>query len=111
MKVYVEELKKTKSLYLYGIDGNECTEKLLIALGYAENVFYKLTDEQRSNVNADIEMTDVTYGISDMYYSKVVEAIKEIQEAFDKLSDEADDSDCTAEELADELGLDSKFIL
>lgn len=102
---------KTKSLYLYGIDNNECTEKFLVNLGFADNIFYKLSAEHRQEIPNDVDISDVVYGMADKYYTLVVNVINDLQAAYDRLSDEADENECTATELAESLGLSPEFIM
>lgn len=92
MKLYIIDENTEAELFIYGIDGNDHTEKFFIT-HFAGKGVKNLSDEEKKKYN-----TEADYAIKNICYEALARSIANIQEAIDLIADEYEKSSCNIEE-------------
>lgn len=92
MKLYIIDENTEAELCIYGIDGNEHTEKFFVKHFSGKGV-KTLSDEEKAKYN-----TTADYAIKNICYEALARIIADIQETIDLIADDYDRSGCDVEE-------------
>lgn len=93
MRLFIIDENTEAEVCIYGIDGNENTEKFFITHFSGKGMKY-LSDEEKKKFD-----TTADYAIKNVCYEALAEIIKDLQETIDLIADDCERSGCNAEEI------------
>ena len=82
MKIYISDLHRETEIYIYGVDGEEATERF-IEKYFEPNEVIRLSESRRKKYN-----TDAMYAISGESYEVLAQTIERIQNTIDMVAEE-----------------------
>lgn len=99
MKVYIRGLNKVSTIYLYGSGDDEVTELFIAKLGESPKECEAVTEELKTEFDADVDWTDIKYIMSEEVFNKFATTFERVQGIYDKIADTAYELDMTTDEL------------
>ncbi len=92
MKLFIIDENTEAELFIYGIDGDDHTEKFFVTHFSGKGVKI-LSDEEKKKYN-----TEADYAIKNICYEALSRIIADIQETIDLIADDYEKSGCNVEE-------------
>ncbi|MBR1444133.1 MAG: hypothetical protein IJ583_11460 [Firmicutes bacterium] len=83
MRLYIEDQRKTVTVRIYGIYGNEITREYLLTFFGKARELRELSDEDRAGLNTDAEMSIASYDV----FKVLAQYIGTIQDSIDAVAD------------------------
>jgi hypothetical protein len=93
MKVFIYGFNRNAEICIYGISGEEETEKFLTKF-FADKGLYLLSEEEKKKYNTDAE-----YAVSKESYEALAQNIERIQAALDAIADDVIKTECDPNEV------------
>ena len=92
MKLFIIDENTEAELFIYGIDGDDHTEKFFV-MHFSGKGVKILSDEEKKKYN-----TEADYAIKNICYEALSRIIADIQETIDLIADDYEKSGCNVEE-------------